>query len=59
MSAFYTLLTPGDLAKSQALREAQIALITGNLQSKSNNITAAKTNFHHPYDWKRVVMTSS
>lgn len=56
MSAFYALLTPGNLTKSEALRQAQIALITGNLQSRSNNVTPANSSFNHPYYWAPFIL---
>ncbi|WP_017651114.1 CHAT domain-containing protein [Fortiea contorta] len=58
MSAFYSLLTPGKLTKSEALRQAQIALITGKLQIKSNNNMTVTVNssFHHPYYWAPFIL---
>ncbi|AFY33322.1 CHAT domain-containing protein [Calothrix sp. PCC 7507] len=57
MNAFYTLLTLDNLTKSEALRQAQIALITGNLQLKSNNISAGgNSSFNHPYYWAPFIL---
>lgn len=62
MSAFYTLLNSSKLTKSEALRQAQIALITGKLptskqQNGSNNISpAVGGSLNHPYYWASFIL---
>ncbi|MGI2902389.1 CHAT domain-containing protein [Tolypothrix sp. VBCCA 56010] len=62
MTAFYTLLTSSKLAKSEALRQAQIALITGKSptskqQNGSNNISpAVDASLNHPYYWASFIL---
>jgi len=61
MSAFYTLLNSSKLAKSEALRQAQIALITGKPTSKqqngTNNISpAVGGSLNHPYYWAPFIL---
>ncbi|MBF2003937.1 MAG: CHAT domain-containing protein [Chlorogloeopsis fritschii C42_A2020_084] len=63
MSAFYTLLPSGKLTKVEALRQAQIALITGKLpaivqqQSRNNQLSAAiEANLNHPYYWAPFIL---
>ncbi|MDM9380881.1 CHAT domain-containing protein [Chlorogloeopsis sp. ULAP01] len=62
MSAFYTLLPSRKLTKVEALRQAQIALITGKLsantqQSRNNNLAAAiEANLSHPYYWAPFIL---
>ncbi len=62
MSAFYTLLATSKLPKSEALRQAQIALITGKSptikqQNGSNNISAPVAgSLNHPYYWAPFIL---
>ncbi|BAY27088.1 TPR repeat-containing protein [Calothrix sp. NIES-2100] len=57
MSAFYTLLSSGKLTKAEALRQAQVALITGKSQVKNQNIPiAAGTGLSHPYYWAPFIL---
>jgi CHAT domain-containing protein len=46
MSAFYTLLQKGNITKADALRQAQVELITGKVKSRSGI-----KNLNHPYYW--------
>lgn len=46
MSAFYTLLQKGNITKAEALRQAQVKLITGKITSKSGI-----KNLDHPHYW--------
>jgi CHAT domain-containing protein len=57
MSAFYDLLPGGKLSKSEALRQAQIALIGGNFQVSGNNISATvEGSLNHPYYWASFIL---
>ncbi len=63
MSAFYALLSSGKLTKAEALRQAQIALITGNSsnlgqqQSRSENLLASVSgSLSHPYYWAPFIL---
>jgi CHAT domain-containing protein len=62
MSAFYTLLASSKLTKSEALRQAQIALITGKSptskqQNVSNNVPAGVgSSLNHPYYWAPFIL---
>ncbi|MBW4560259.1 MAG: CHAT domain-containing protein [Mojavia pulchra JT2-VF2] len=57
MNAFYSQLTPGQSTKTEALRQAQIALIRGNSQVKSNNVPVATGNrLSHPYYWAPFIL---
>ncbi|NWF59256.1 MAG: CHAT domain-containing protein [Fischerella sp.] len=63
MSAFYALLPSGKLTKAEALRQAQIALITGNKsfpnqqQGRSNNLPIpVGDNLSHPYYWAPFIL---
>ncbi|WP_017315305.1 CHAT domain-containing protein [Mastigocladopsis repens] len=54
MSSFYALLPSGKLTKAQALRQAQIALITGDLpQAQQQSIGGSLT---HPYYWAPFIL---
>ncbi|WP_138499405.1 CHAT domain-containing protein [Nostoc sp. PA-18-2419] len=56
MSAFYNILSSEKLTKTQALRQAQISLITGS-QAKNNNAPATPVNnFSHPYYWAPFIL---
>jgi CHAT domain-containing protein/Flp pilus assembly protein TadD len=46
MSAFYTLLQKGNITKVEALRQAQVQLISGKVTSKSGI-----KNLNHPHYW--------
>jgi CHAT domain-containing protein len=62
MTAFYTFLASSKLTKSEALRQAQIALITGKSpsnkqQNGSNNVPAGVGgSFNHPYYWAPFIL---
>jgi CHAT domain-containing protein len=62
MSAFYTLLASSKLPKSEALRQAQVALITGKSptskqQNGSNNISPpVASSLNHPYYWAPFIL---
>ncbi|OUL17900.1 CHAT domain-containing protein [Nostoc sp. 106C] len=57
MSAFYTLLSSGKLTKAEALRQAQIALITADSKSKNNNSSiATSSGLSHPYYWAPFIL---
>ncbi|MBD2213522.1 CHAT domain-containing protein [Calothrix sp. FACHB-156] len=57
MSAFYTLLSPGKLAKSEALRQAQIALIDADSKVKNKNVPIATgSGLSHPYYWAPFIL---
>jgi CHAT domain-containing protein len=54
MSAFYTTL-PSGITKTQALRQAQIALISGN-SPRSKQQSQSLTNLSHPYYWAPFIL---
>lgn len=58
MDAFYQHYSSGNLTKAEALRQAQIALITGNLPASSapNAETADIRHFAHPYYWAPFIL---
>ncbi|MBD2163486.1 CHAT domain-containing protein [Calothrix membranacea FACHB-236] len=57
MSAFYTLLSPGKLSKSEALRQAQIALIDADSKVKNKNVPIATgSGLSHPYYWAPFIL---
>ncbi|BAY12762.1 CHAT domain-containing protein [Calothrix sp. NIES-2098] len=57
MSAFYTLLSSGKLTKAEALRQAQIALITGDSKGKNSNVPiATSSGLSHPYYWAPFIL---
>ncbi|MBH8553099.1 CHAT domain-containing protein [Nostocaceae cyanobacterium CENA357] len=57
MNAFYTTLSSGKFTKTEALRQAQIALITGDSQTKNPDISAAvSSNLAHPYYWASFIL---
>ncbi len=63
MSSFYALLPSKKLTKAEALRQAQIALITGKLPAnakqpgRSSNIPAyAGGSLNHPYYWAPFIL---
>lgn len=55
MTSFYTLLPSGKLTKAQALRQAQIALITGNLPVSLQQ-QGIGSSFSHPYYWAPFIL---
>ncbi len=68
MDAFYAGLKKGDFSKTEALRQAQIALITNNYSAVggkrgaiavTGNSTSPKqvpSNFEHPYYWAPFIL---
>ncbi|MEH1834499.1 MAG: CHAT domain-containing protein [Nostoc sp.] len=57
MSAFYGILSTDKLTKTEALRQAQISLITGDWKAISHNVlVAAVSNFSHPYYWAPFIL---
>ncbi|MGF1934090.1 MAG: CHAT domain-containing protein [Nostoc sp. ChiQUE02] len=57
MSAFYGILSTDKLTKTEALRQAQVSLITGDWKSLSHNETvAAVSSFSHPYYWAPFIL---
>lgn len=55
MSSFYALLPSGKLTKAQALRQAQIALITGNLPASAQQ-QGIGSSLSHPYYWAPFIL---
>lgn len=57
MSAFYGILYTEKVTKTEALRQAQVSLITGNWKAISHNVPAAAVNdFSHPYYWAPFIL---
>ncbi|MBW4614968.1 MAG: CHAT domain-containing protein [Desmonostoc vinosum HA7617-LM4] len=57
MSAFYTNLSSEKLTKVEALRQAQIALIKGDLKAINQNMPIAVSgNLSHPYYWAPFIL---
>jgi CHAT domain-containing protein len=69
MQQFYQNLSTGKMTKSQALREAQIAMIQGKIQSgavnrssvnytpgQSRNSESISRNLSHPYYWSPFIL---
>ena len=57
MSAFYGILSTEKLTKTEALRQAQVSLITGDWKAISHNVPAAAANdFSHPYYWAPFIL---
>jgi CHAT domain-containing protein len=63
MSHFYTALKSGNVTKLEALRRAQVALITGNdaaISSVNSSGNASskenKGSFRHPYYWAPFIL---
>ncbi len=62
MSAFYSLIPSGKLTKAEALRQAQIAIITGKSpetkqQNGTNKISApVGGSLSHPYYWAPFIL---
>jgi len=55
MSSFYALLPSGKLTKAQALRQAQIALITGNFPVAVQQ-QGIGSSLSHPYYWAPFIL---
>ncbi|MGD1809477.1 CHAT domain-containing protein [Dapis sp. BLCC M126] len=51
MINFYRALKKGNITKAKALREAQLGLITGNVQAEKE-----ANNFKHPYYWAPFIL---
>ncbi|MFN6516033.1 MAG: CHAT domain-containing protein [Nostoc sp. CreGUA01] len=57
MSAFYNILSSEKLTKTEALRKAQMSLITGYSKPKNDNAQTIKiSNFNHPYYWAPFIL---
>lgn len=57
MSAFYALLSPGKLTKTEALRQAQLALIHADSKVKNKNVPiATSSGLSHPYYWAPFIL---
>ncbi|MBD0345379.1 MAG: CHAT domain-containing protein [Coleofasciculus sp. Co-bin14] len=63
MNAFYTALQTGKITKAEALRQAQIALITGAqgglrvAQQLNNSLpSSVSNNLSHPYYWAPFIL---
>jgi CHAT domain-containing protein len=63
MNAFYTALQTGKITKAEALRRAQIALITGDrggigvAQQLNNSLPSSVSNcLSHPYYWAPFIL---
>ncbi len=69
MNAFYAILNQGNMTKAEALRQAQVAMITGNfqgigsqhnreiLQSTRNNLPPqVSNNLSHPFYWAPFIL---
>ncbi len=57
MSAFYATLPSGKLTKAEALRQAQISLITGDWKARNDNTPiAAIGDLSHPYYWASFIL---
>ncbi|MGJ5631821.1 CHAT domain-containing protein [Nostoc sp. CALU 1950] len=57
MSAFYGVLSTNKFSKTEALRQAQVSLITGDWKAISHNApVAAVNNFSHPYYWAPFIL---
>ncbi|MEH1977614.1 MAG: CHAT domain-containing protein [Nostoc sp.] len=57
MSAFYAILSTDKLTKTEALRQAQVSLITGDWKKISHNApVTAVSDFSHPYYWAPFIL---
>jgi CHAT domain-containing protein len=56
MSAFYSLLSTGTLTKAEALRQTQIALITGKSPGNNRRSIATSSGLSHPYYWAPFIL---
>ena len=72
MEAFYTALKKGKVSHAEALRQAQVALITGNyealgelrgqqvaIEPRIRQTPAAPTKISHPYYWDPFILIGS
>ncbi|MBD2209152.1 tetratricopeptide repeat protein [Nostoc linckia FACHB-104] len=62
MNEFYAALKNPSISKSQAIRQAQLALITGNFQfldkvrNQINTTANTSVDFSHPYYWAPFIL---
>ncbi len=61
MNAFYRAFTVGKYSKAQALREAQVAIITGDFsrlgkQVRGNPLQQQSGSINHPYYWAPFIL---
>lgn len=57
MSAFSNILSTDKLNKTEALRQAQVSLITGDSKVRSHNVPVdAVSDFSHPYYWESFIL---
>nr|WP_257209625.1 CHAT domain-containing protein [Nostoc linckia] len=56
MSAFYNILSGKKLTKTEALRQAQISLISGYSVKNGNAPARQVSNFSHPYYWAPFIL---
>ncbi len=57
MSAFYNTLSSKGFTKTEALRQAQISLITGNWKTINDRTPVMEvSNFNHPYYWAPFIL---
>ncbi|MEH2156223.1 CHAT domain-containing protein [Nostoc sp.] len=57
MSAFYAIISTDKLTKTEALRQAQVSLITGDWKKISHNApVTAVSDFSHPYYWAPFIL---
>ncbi|MBD2679650.1 MULTISPECIES: CHAT domain-containing protein [Nostoc] len=56
MSAFYNILSSKKLTKTEALRQAQISLISGYSIKNGNAPARRISNFSHPYYWAPFIL---
>ncbi|MTJ07476.1 CHAT domain-containing protein [Anabaena sp. UHCC 0204] len=66
MNAFYAVLKQGNITKAEALRQAQIALITGNYanigqqRGISDNLPSQMSNeLSHPFYWSPFILVGN
>ncbi|MGB3494139.1 MAG: CHAT domain-containing protein [Elainellaceae cyanobacterium] len=59
MNLFYNALNDSELSKAEALRQAQIAMITGDASDFSlapATLDAIRTDYQHPYYWSSFIL---
>ncbi|ACC84257.1 CHAT domain-containing protein [Nostoc punctiforme] len=57
MSAFYGIISTGNLTKAETLRQAQVSLINGSWKVRSHNVpVGAVSDFSHPYYWASFIL---
>lgn len=56
MNAFYTIMAQGKTTKAEALRQAQIALITGKYATINNKQPQISENLNHPFYWAPFIL---